>query len=97
MGAKLFKDNTKKLSKKKYEKFDQDIESLRSSEDSSWHHGFNSGCLAMVRLSMGLAAITGPCVLEDEDMDCGLDVDSDTDGEPLEEPGPCTDLCGEPT
>jgi hypothetical protein len=26
--------------------------------------------------------------LEDEDMDCGLDVDSDSDGEPLEEPEP---------
>lgn len=42
----------------------------------------------MARLAIGLAAIMGPCVLEDEDMDCGLDVDSDTDGEPLGEPGP---------
>jgi hypothetical protein len=97
VGSKLFKDNTKKFGKKKHEKFDQDIESLHSSEDSSWQHGFNTGCLAMARLSMGLAAITRPCVLEDEDMDCCLDVDSDTDGEPLEEPGPCIDLCGEPT
>ena len=85
----FFKDKKKKLGKKSsYEKFDQDIKSLRSSEDGSWHHGFNSGCLAMARLAMGLAAITGPRVLEDEDMDCGLDVDSDSDGEPLEEPGP---------
>jgi hypothetical protein len=84
----FLKEKKKKLGKKKYEKFAQDIKSLRSSEDGSWHHGFNSGCLAMARIPMGLAAITGPCVLEDEDMDCGLDVDSDSDGEPLEEPEP---------
>ena len=80
----FFKDMKKKLGKKKYEKFVQDIDSLRSSEDGNWHHGFNSGCLAMARLAMGLAAISGPRVWEDLD----LDVDCDSDGEPLEEPEP---------
>ena len=38
-----------------------------SGRDSSWHHGFNSGCLAMVRLALGLMGAAEDAEMAEEE------------------------------
>jgi hypothetical protein len=69
-----FWDKMKKLlgggKSKRYKKFLKECNAL-SGESGDWNHGFNSGCLAMSRLALGLAET------EDEEFEDG-DEDSET-------------------